>query len=275
MITKNPNADRLKGSRYNVQKLERNGLVDILVRESDWLKSRIEEMEIIIIRDAFCPERPLRSLVERLEAKLHGLLGPKRLPAAEDYLIVGDPKVSALADYVRNGRVWENDHVLGCAPGGISIMTVTSELRITTCTEFACTAAAWDSLNQTEQRQLMPFRVIHGFWHDQLFHESAPHHERLIQWMARKTSELPLVQPLTGGRFGLLVDDTAVQVSGMEFSDSEIFLHDLRQWVTQSAFVYCHHWQPGDLVIWSSSSVMYRDLPRLNNPVWKVSQWQR
>jgi alpha-ketoglutarate-dependent taurine dioxygenase len=93
--------------------------------------------------------------------------------------------------------------------------------------------------------------------------------------MARQSAELSLVQPLYAGRHGLLVDDTAIQVAGMEFTESEAFLAGLRNWATQPAYVYRHIWQPGDLVIWNSASVLDRELPRPENPMWKMAQSRR
>lgn len=258
-----------------IMTLDRRGLADLLIGDRDWLLTRLEDMEVIVVRQAFCPERPLRSFAERLDATLHGPLASARLPVPEDYLIVGDPKVSALAEYLQNSRVWESDHVMGRAPGGVSIMAIPDEAAIATPTDFACTATAWDALTATEQRELARLQVLHGFWHDRLYHEREPRHEALMQWMARQSAELPLVQPLPGGRHGLLVDDTAIQIADMEFLQSETFLDDLRQWVTQPAFVYRHTWQPGDLVIWNSASVLYRELPRPDNPIWKMAQSRR
>ena len=258
-----------------IMTLDRSGLADLLIGDRDWLLTRLEDMEVIVVRQAFCPERPLRSFAERLEAMLHGPLAPSLLPAPEDYLIVGDPKVSALAEYVRNGRLWESDHVTRAAPGGISIMAIPGEGSIAAPTEFACTAVAWDALTRAEQVELQRLRVLHGFWHDRLYHEREPRHEMLMQWMARQSAEMPLVQPLRGGRHGLLIDDTAIQIADMEFSESEAFLGGLRDWVTQPQFVYRHTWQPGDLVIWNSASVLYRGLPRPDNPIWKMAQTRR
>lgn len=258
-----------------VMTLDRRGLADLLIGDQDWLLAMLEDMEVIVVRQAFCPERPLRSFADRLEAMLHGPLAPTRRPTPEDYLIVGDPKVSALAEYLQNSRVWESDHVMGRAPGGVSIMAIPGEGSIASATEFACTAAAWDGLTATEQDELLPLRVLHGFWHDRLYHEREPRHDALMQWMAKQSAEMALVQPLPGGRHGLLVDDTAIQVAGMEFTESEAFLAGLRKWATQPACVYQHRWEPGDLVIWNSASVLYRELPRPDNPIWKMAQSRR
>jgi len=244
MATDDMEQDASERLREAVMTLDRRGLADLLIGDRDWLLTILEDMEVIVVRQAFCPERPLRSFAERFDAMLHGPLAPASVPTPEDYLIVGDPKVSALAQYLQNSRVWESDHVMGRAPGGVSIMAIPDVRSIAAPTEFACTAAAWDGLVPSEQRELLSLRVLHGFWHDRLYHEPEPRHEALMQWMARQSAELPLVQPLPGGRHGLLVDDTAIQVADMEFTESEAFLGGLRQWATRPDYVYRHTWEP-------------------------------
>ena len=239
--------------------LDRSNLPDLLISDRDKLQTQLEDLEVIVVRNAFCPQRALLSFAERLECALHGQFGAVQQPSAEDYLIVGDPNASPLAEFVRNGRVWENDQVLGRAPGGTSIMAIPDEDRIAAQTDFACTAAAWDALPHFEQRALAPLTVLHGFW----------------QWMARESAELPLVARMAGGRHCLLVDDTAIQIMGMEFSASEAFIDGLREWVTKPAFVYRHTWEPGALVIWNSASVLFRGLPRPHNPMWKMAHVSR
>ena len=77
--------------------LDRSGLADLLIGERDWLLTMLEDMEVIVVRQAFCPQRPLLSFAHRFDAMLHGPLASRRKLQPEDYLIVGDPKVSALA----------------------------------------------------------------------------------------------------------------------------------------------------------------------------------
>ena len=155
-------SEQSSGLGKPIMTLDRGALADLLIGDRDWLLTRLEDMEVIVVRQAFCPERPLRSFADRLDAMLHGPLAPARLPVPEDYLIVGDPKVSALAEYVRNGHISESDHVLGHAPGGVSIMAIPGMGSSAAPTEFACTAAAWDGLMPAEQRELASHTVLDG-----------------------------------------------------------------------------------------------------------------
>ena len=87
--------------------LDRSNLPDLLISDRDKLQTQLEDLEVIVVRNAFCPQRALLSFAERLECALHGQFGAVQQPSAEDYLIVGDPNASPLAEVVRNGRVWE------------------------------------------------------------------------------------------------------------------------------------------------------------------------
>jgi alpha-ketoglutarate-dependent taurine dioxygenase len=251
--------------------LGRDSLPEVLMAEDAQLLSLLEDCEVLVIRKAFCPDRALRTFAARFEAVLHGQKAPTPPPDPQDYLIVGDPGLAALTDFVRNSRFWESDWTPRRAGGAISIMANPGPDEIRTNTEFCCTAAVWDGLTRAEQRKLASMRVLHAFWHDQLYHERVPSHSRLMQWMASQSAELPLVEDLPGGRHCLLVDDSAIQIRGMAFSESETYLGLVRNWATEGPYVYVHDWQPGDLVIWNSASVMYRDLPRRDNPVWSMA----
>lgn len=255
--------------------LPRENLVDILLMDDDALKSLLEDDDVIVIRNAFCPDKPLVSLADRVGAVLHGKPSQAPAPIAEDYLILGDATAGGLAEYFRNSHFWENDWLFSRGNCAVSMVAEGGQGDPGGQTEFCRTATAWDSLTGAEQRELAPMRALHAFWHDKLYHEREPQHGRLVQWMASQSMEFPLVLALPGGRHCLMAADSAIQLVGSTFSGSEAFLGCLRDWMTEPRFVYHHDWEPGDLVIWNSASVMYRNLPRAGNPIWKMSNHMR
>jgi hypothetical protein len=38
-----------------IMTLDRSGLADLLIGDRDWLLTRLEDMEVIVVRQAFCP----------------------------------------------------------------------------------------------------------------------------------------------------------------------------------------------------------------------------
>ncbi len=43
--------------------------------------------------------------------------------------------------------------------------------------------------------------------------------------------------------------------------EGRVLLHDLIEHATKPEFVYVHHWQSGDLVMWDNRSTMHRARP--------------
>jgi len=79
-------------------------------------------------------------------------------------------------------------------------------------------------------------------------------------WHRYEDKELPLVWKHRSGRRSLLIGSTASHVVGLDRRASAVLLCRVREWATQSQFVYRHHWKVGDLVIWDNTGTMHRAL---------------
>jgi alpha-ketoglutarate-dependent taurine dioxygenase len=73
--------------------------------------------------------------------------------------------------------------------------------------------------------------------------------------------EHPLVWRHASGRRSLVLGATAERIVGMSAAEGRALLDRLLEWATQPRFVYRHHWQVGDLVIWDNRGTMHRALP--------------
>jgi hypothetical protein len=69
----------------------------------------------------------------------------------------------------------------------------------------------------------------------------------------------PLVQtdPRSGRKI-LFVGVHACEVQGMTLAEGRMLLMDLLEHATQRQFVYQHHWQVGDLVMWDNTATVHR-----------------
>lgn len=72
--------------------------------------------------------------------------------------------------------------------------------------------------------------------------------------------EHPLVctHPETGRKTLFFSPNAAKRVVGMDEGESRHLLADLYAHATQDRFVWRHHWQPGDLVMWDNRCTMHR-----------------
>ena len=69
----------------------------------------------------------------------------------------------------------------------------------------------------------------------------------------------PLVRTHAGSKRKLLfVGVHAREVLGMTVAEGRMLLMDLLEHATQRQFVYQHHWQVGDLVMWDNTATLHR-----------------
>jgi alpha-ketoglutarate-dependent taurine dioxygenase len=84
--------------------------------------------------------------------------------------------------------------------------------------------------------------------------------EQFKSWLGHQGVR-PLVWQHLSGRRSLVVGATASYVVGMNPVDSHELLQRVLAQVTQPKFVYRHHWQLGDVVIWDNTGTMHRARP--------------
>jgi hypothetical protein len=104
---------------------------------------------------------------------LHGPLAPApcastgRIP-----LIVGEAQgFPRWPDTLqKNSRVWESDHVMGRARAGFRSWPFPAMAALPRLPNLPARHLPWDGLTPAEQRDLRTLRVLHGFWHDRLYH---------------------------------------------------------------------------------------------------------
>jgi taurine dioxygenase len=75
----------------------------------------------------------------------------------------------------------------------------------------------------------------------------------------RPPVEHPLVRthPDTGEK-ALYMGTHAATIAGMPEAEGKALLAELLAHATQPQFVYTHHWQPGDLILWDNRALLHR-----------------
>jgi alpha-ketoglutarate-dependent taurine dioxygenase len=69
----------------------------------------------------------------------------------------------------------------------------------------------------------------------------------------------PIVRthPETGER-ALYIGNRAATVEGVRDGEGKTLLADLLAHATQPQFIYTHHWQAGDVVMWDNRALLHR-----------------
>jgi len=87
--------------------------------------------------------------------------------------------------------------------------------------------------------------------------------DRVISEEAKRKTP-PILHPLVHahpvtGRTALYLDSTTtIGIDGMDEESGAALLEEIYEHATQPEFVYCHHWQIGDALLWDNGFTMHR-----------------
>jgi alpha-ketoglutarate-dependent 2,4-dichlorophenoxyacetate dioxygenase len=124
-------------------------------------------------------------------------------------------------------------------------------------TEFADLRMAYDALPDWRKKQIEGLSALHYALHSRFLLGDTNYTEE--QKNSIPPASWPLVQtdPRSGRKI-LFVGVHACQVEGMTVAEGRMLLLDLLEHATQREFVYRHHWQVGDLVMWDNTATVHR-----------------
>ncbi|NML44294.1 TauD/TfdA family dioxygenase [Ramlibacter sp. G-1-2-2] len=124
-------------------------------------------------------------------------------------------------------------------------------------TEFADLRMAYDALPDWRKKQIDGLEAEHYALHSRFLLGDTSYTDAQKESIA--PADWPLVQtdPRSGRKI-LFVGVHAHQVKGMTVAEGRMLLLDLLEHATQREFVYQHHWQVGDLVMWDNTATVHR-----------------
>jgi alpha-ketoglutarate-dependent taurine dioxygenase len=162
------------------------------------------------------------------------------------------------ADYNYGNFSWHIDRTDTDLP---PFATILNAKRLTTTggeTEFANTYAAYEDLPEEDKRLIDDLRVVHKL--ESSYRESVPNPtpQQLATWRSHPDKIHPLVWRHRSGRKSLVTSTSATTVLGMSQEEGTRLLDRLMKWATQPQYVYVHHWQLGDIVMWDNTGTMHR-----------------
>jgi alpha-ketoglutarate-dependent taurine dioxygenase len=128
-------------------------------------------------------------------------------------------------------------------------------------TEFANTYAAFEDLSADEQRHLESLQAVHTMVATMYPAVPDARLEDFKVWMDYPRPTYPLVWQHNSGRRSLVMSTSASHVVGIHPVDSRALLTRLMAHTTQDQYVYRHHWQLGDVLIWDNTGTMHRARP--------------
>lgn len=124
-------------------------------------------------------------------------------------------------------------------------------------TEFCDLRAAYDALPLNLKEEIKDLSAEHYALHTRMLLGDDAYTDE--QKKAIEPAVWPLVSVHPGsGRQLLFVGVHAHKIMGWPIAEARIFLSDLLEHATQRQFVFAHHWEVGDLVMWDNRSTLHR-----------------
>ena len=203
--------------------------------------ARFGPLELTVRTDWASPVQPEVSLISNLkdaQAKPIGGLGDGEIQWHSDQSYMLDPATGAIL------------YALELPPEGGA-------------TSWVDLCAAYAGLPDRLKRAVKSRRAIFSYAKRLAGYQSV---DRVISEEAkRKTPPIlhPLVHthPVTGRKALYLDSTTTVGIDGMDEASGAALLGEIYEFATQSEFVYRHHWQVGDALLWDNGFTMHRREP--------------
>ena len=154
-------------------------------------------------------------------------------------------------------RLWHSDSSFKAAPARYSMLHARVIPPEGGETEFADMRAAWDALPVDMQQVARPLVCEHSIVYSR---NKIGFHDFSAEELARCT---PVPQRLVRrhertGRLSLFLSSHIGRIQGWPIPEAMLFIQDLMELATQREFVYSHHWQRHDLVMWDNAATMHR-----------------
>jgi taurine dioxygenase len=183
------------------------------------------------------------------------------------------------------GRFWHSDLSYKQEPSMLSALYAVEvpvkDGRVLGNTSFASTTAAFDALPDALKKRIEGLKNVHSYRYYRAKNQQAQKDEqargeRVVQEHVLTDEQLksvpdvevPLVRthPVTK-RKGLFVNEAhSPRIVGVSEEESDALLAQLCRHIIQPEFIYTHHWQANDLLMWDNAAVQHKatfdyDLP--------------
>ena len=157
-------------------------------------------------------------------------------------------------------QLWHSDSSFKATPAKYSMLHARLIPPEGGDTEFADMRAAWDALPEKTRAKIRDMVTEHslifsrgklGFteYTEQELKNFAPVQQRLVRWHPGSQ------------RHSIYLSSHIGRILGWPVPEAMALIRQLEEFATQRQFVYAHHWNQWDLVVWDNRSTMHRARP--------------
>jgi taurine dioxygenase len=232
-------------------------------RERAFVRDALDEHGVVVLRGQHLTPAQQRAFSQAL--------GTMRVSFMTDVSVPGTPELTVVSNIVENGKaiglvdagaLWHTDGSYLPRP---DMYTVLYALQIPKRdgkalgdTLFLSTTAAYDALPADKRATLDAAQAVHS-----LTHHIRKKEENNFKAPPVKDAKPDVVHPAvrvhphSGKRCIYVTEGHTKEFVGFDGRSSDALLADVAEHVKQPQFVYRHHWQVGDLLIWDNCSTQH------------------
>ena len=228
--------------------------------ESKLVDAFLEAGVICLRGEPVMPDKFLR-IAAILGEPQSQLLRAHRLESIPQVSIISSQHRDVLGNGGRSilGRYWHTDDSYFAVPSSITLLHANAVPGFGKGdTLFTDMRAAWESLDIVNSNHIRNLKAVHKY-------KSRRNVSAVPKRSKEEEAETPeVVHPLVRthpdtGRQALYLNPNRIDhIVGLSLSDGDKLLDNLIKISTRSDFVYRHHWEVGDIVIWDNRCTMHR-----------------
>lgn len=178
------------------------------------------------------------------------------------YRVTKEKNDQTQLDFVRGNDFWHMDGTVYDTPGKATLLKCEVPPSEGGDTGFASLHAAYDALPESRKAELEDFQVRHAFravgrrLYDEMTDEQIAEWDSFFPPITHK-----LIWRQKCGRTSMVIGATGYDIEGMPHEQGRALLKELDEFATQDQFIYRHHWQKGDLVIFNNPALLHKSYP--------------
>ena len=156
-------------------------------------------------------------------------------------------------------QLWHSDSTFQDLPIKYSMLSAVVVTDEGGQTQWADLRAAWDALPEKTRQYIEGRTARHSAFHSRIMLGDNSYSSEQLARFPPVERALSHVHP-GSGRKVLFPSVHVESVSGLSVPEGRLLIAELLEHATQPKFVYTHHWQAGDFVIWDNRSTLHRGL---------------
>jgi taurine dioxygenase len=196
--------------------------------------------------------------------------GPLMVHVLRQFLLPGHPEILQVSNIVENGkpiglgdagRIWHSDLSYMPEPSLGSLLYAIELPEEGGDTSFANLSAAYDELPAEIKQQIDGKTAVHSYSHSYAQFSGSKFRPPLTEKQKNEVAEVvhPVVRrhPETGRKTLFVNEGFTSRIVDLPTAQSRKLLKFLFAHSTQPGFVYRHHWQERDLVLWDNRCTIH------------------